>query len=170
MMQSDDLLVRMLPGIDTQQGNVLPHDRVLVRVGPDADLARLLVLDEPRPPAALDAGQGGVELLLELVVAAVDVVDSLGQRARGGVTAAGALGRQVLPEEGVVDVPAAVEVDGGFQGDLGRHVVLGLRLVQLLERGVVVGHVGVVVVLVVQLHDLARDGGLEGAVVVCVRC
>jgi hypothetical protein len=37
---------------------------------------------------------------------------------------------------------------------------------ELLDGGVVGGDVGVVVLGVVQLHDLAADGGLERAVVV----
>jgi hypothetical protein len=41
-----------------------------------------------------------------------------------------------------------------------------LGLLELLHGVVVVGHIGVVVVLVVQLHDLAGDGGLKGAIVV----
>jgi hypothetical protein len=41
-----------------------------------------------------------------------------------------------------------------------------LSLLELLNSGVVAGDIGVVVVLVVQLHDLAVDGGLQGAIVV----
>jgi hypothetical protein len=38
-------VVRMLPRINTQERRELPHDRVLVGVRPDLDLARLVVLD-----------------------------------------------------------------------------------------------------------------------------
>ena len=60
-----------------------------------------------------------------------------------------------------------VEVDQRLLGDLGLDIALVLSLLQLLDRRVVRGHVGVVVLAVVQLHDLAADGGLERAVVVC---
>jgi hypothetical protein len=58
---------------------------------------------------------------------------------------------------------SAIEVDGGLQGDDGLGVVGGL---ELLQRLVEAGDVRLVVLLVVQLHDLAADGGLQGAVVV----
>jgi len=67
----------------------------------------------------------------------------------------------------MVDVSTAVEVDEWLQGNLRSDVFLGLRSLQLFAGGVEAVDVGLVVVLVVQLHDLARDGGLEGAIVVC---
>lgn len=126
----------------------------------------MLVLDEPSPTATLDASQSGVHLLLELLEATVGGVDSLGQSTGWGLTTASALGSQVLPEEGVVQVATTVEVDEGLQGNLGGNVTLVLSLLELLNSGVVAGDIGVVVVLVVQLHDLAVDGGLQGAIVV----
>ena len=59
-----------------------------------------------------------------------------------------------------------VEVDERLLCDLSLDVTLVLGLLQLLDGGVVGGDVGVVVLGVVELHDLAADGGLEGAVVV----
>jgi len=76
------------------------------------------------------------------------------------------LGGEVLPEEGVVDVPATVEVDERLCGDLGLDIVVVDGFLHLLVRGVVAGYVGVVVFGVVELHDFARDGGFESAVVV----
>ena len=61
-----------------------------------------------------------------------------------------------------------VEVDERLLCDLSLDIALVLGLLQLLDGGVVGGDVGVVVLGVVQLHDLAADGGLERAVVVCV--
>lgn len=60
----------------------------------------------------------------------------------------------------------AVEVDKRLLCDLGLDITLVLGLLQLLDSGVVGGDVGVVVLGVVELHDLTADGGLEGAVVV----
>lgn len=73
---------------------------------------------------------------------------------------------QVLPEQSVVDVSTTVEVEEGRDtGGLGR-VALGLGLAKGLESAVEAVDVGLVVLGVVQLHDLARDVRLECAVVV----
>lgn len=61
-----------------------------------------------------------------------------------------------------------VEVDERLLGDLGLDVTLVLGFLELLDGGVVGGDIGVVVLGVVELHDLAADGGLERAVVICV--
>lgn len=161
-----NLLVGVLPGINTEKGLVLANNGVLVGVGADTDLAGLLVLDEPGPTAALNTSQRGVEIVLELIEAAVGAVDGLAEGAGGGLTTAGALGSQVLPEEGVVQVTTAVEVDRRLQGNLGGDITLGLGLLELLNGVVVVGDIGVVVVLVVDLHDLSGNGGLKGTIVV----
>lgn len=135
-------------------------------VGADTDLAGVLVLDKPSPTTTLDASQSGVHLLLELLEATVGGADSLRQSTRWGLTTTSALGSQVLPEEGVVQVATTVEVNCGLQSNLGGDITLVLSLLELLNSGVVAGDIGVVVVLVVQLHDLAVDGGLQGAIVV----
>jgi hypothetical protein len=62
----------------------------------------------------------------------------------------------------------AVEVDQGLGSDLGLDVVACASLLHLLRSCVERGHVGVVVLGVVELHDLAADGRLEGTIVVCV--
>lgn len=59
----------------------------------------------------------------------------------------------------------SVEVDERLQSNLSSNIVLGLGLSQLLGEVVVRSHVGVVVVLVVKLHDLAGDGRLKRAIV-----
>ena len=61
-----------------------------------------------------------------------------------------------------------MEVDERLLGDLSLDVTLVLGFLELLDGGVVGGDIGVVVLGVVELHDLAADGGLERAVVVCV--
>jgi hypothetical protein len=75
--------------------------------------------------------------------------------------------RQILPEESVVDVAAPMEVDQGLQRNLGLDILLLLGSSELLRCGVEPVDVGLVVVLVVELHDLAGDGRLERAVVIC---
>lgn len=64
------------------------------------------------------------------------------------------------------DALTTVEVDERLLCDLSLDVALVLGLLQLLDGGIVGGNVGVVVLGVVELHDLAADGGLKGAVVV----
>lgn len=135
-------------------------------VGLDANVTGLLVLDEPSPAATLDSSKSSIHLVLELLQAAVGVVDGSRQGTGRGLTTASALGSKVLPEEGVVQVTTTVEVDQGLESDLSGNVVLVLGLLELLNGSVVAVDVGLMVVLVVKLHDLAGDGGLESAIVV----
>ena len=60
---------------------------------------------------------------------------------------------------------SAVEFDGALQLDDGRGIGLGEGLVELLERLVVVGDVGLVVLLMVELHDLSANLWLQSTIV-----
>lgn len=142
----------MLPHIDAENGHAL-GDGVLVLGRDDAETCRV-VLDQPTPAAAGDAQQRSVKRMLELVQAAPDAGD-LGDQAgcgvRRSIRARG--GRKVLPEEGVVDVASAVEVECRQNGDAALErvgVVCFDSLVQVCD-------VGLVVLAVVKLHDLGRD-------------
>lgn len=86
--------------------------------------------------------------------------------ALGLATTTLAVGSKVLPEEGVVQVATAVEVEKGRLGGGSLVVVLGLGLGDGLDGGVVAIDVCLVVLRVVKLHDLAGDMRLESAVVV----
>ena len=163
---SKDLL---LPRVDTEDGAELANHRVLVGICLDLDAASLRVLHQPCPSAALNACERSVEFLLESVKAAIVGVDGSSESARWWLTTTLVGGREVLPEQGVVNVTAAVEVDERLQGNLSLDILLLLGLGNLLAEVVERGHVGVVVVLVVQFHDLAGDGGLERAIVVYSR-
>ena len=66
----------MLPGVDAEQRGEVADDGVLVRAGDDLQLAGGLVLGQPGPAAALDAGEGGVGLLDEGGVGAEVAVNS----------------------------------------------------------------------------------------------
>lgn len=68
-------VVGVLPGVDAQQGDQVAGDGVLVRAGDQAQGARLLVLGDPGPAAALNAGEGGVGLLDEGRVGAEVALD-----------------------------------------------------------------------------------------------
>lgn len=60
----------------------------------------------------------------------------------------------------------AVEVDQRLDRDLRLDIALALGLLQLLDLSVVGIHIGAVMLVVVQLHDLAGDGRLKRAIVV----
>ena len=178
-------VVGVLPGVDTKDGAELANNGVLVGVGLDADVASLHVLHQPCPTGPLDTRERSVELALQLVERAVRLGDLGGKGARWRLAAALGLRSEVLPEESVVCVSTCcmlvffwlvlesfvsllttVEVGERLLGDLSLDVTLVLGLLELLDGGVVGGDIGVVVLGVVQLHDLAADGGLERAVVV----
>ena len=53
-----------------------------------------------------------------------------------------------------------------LEGDSGGNIGLGHSLGQFLLGHIEVGHVGVVVLAVVELHDLGADDGLQGVVVI----
>lgn len=157
----------MLPRINPQNRPKLPNDRILIRIRLNTHSPRLRILHQPRPTRPLNPRERGIKLLLERIQAPIPIIDSLREGAGRGLAAA-LVGRgQVLPEEGVVDVAATVEVDEGLEGDLGGDVLLFFGFGHLGGEVVVGGYVGVVVVFVVELHDFAADGGLEGAVVIC---
>lgn len=61
-----------------------------------------------------------------------------------------------------------MEVDQRLLSNLSSNITLGLYLLHLLFGSIVGVDVGVVVLGVVELHDRARDGRLEGAIVVCI--
>lgn len=190
-----NLLVSVLPSINAQQRSHLSNHGVLVlhqnkqresassnpfsnrkimcschvqtyRLSLNPNLARDVMLDQPNPATALHTRQRLIELALKCAEAAPVALDFLGQLAGGRLTTTLALRRQVLPEQRVVDVAAAVEVDGGLEGDFGGDVGFGFGGGVFLDGVVVAVDVGVVVVFVVEFHDLAADGGFEGAVVV----
>lgn len=58
-------------------------------------------------------------------------------------------------------VATAVELEGRLEVDLGGNVVLGLSLLEVLLGSVEAGNVGLVVLVMVESHDLLRDRGLE---------
>lgn len=68
----------------------------------------------------------------------------------------------------MVDVASSVEVDKRLKGNLGLNVLLFPRFGHLFAEVVEGCHVGLVVFVVVQFHDLPGDGGLEGAVVIFI--
>lgn len=121
----------MLPEVDADEGSVADEG---VLVGSRNRLERLAlgVVREPGPARALDSERNGVDLSLEAVERSERLGDGVSERAGGGELGLGRGGRsEVLPEERMVDVAAAVKLDGRLEGDLlldvgrGRGEVLG---------------------------------------------
>ena len=120
----------------------------------------------------MNSRQFRIHELLQIVQAPIRLIDSIAQLSTRWLAAAGRLGGQVLPEQGVVDVPAAVEVDERLQSDLRGWVGRGGGGGELFGEVVVRVYISLVMLAVVELHDLAGDGGLESAIVIChnIRC
>ena len=60
-----------------------------------------------------------------------------------------------------------MEVDQWLCSDLSLNIALGLGFGHLLRGSIERGDIGVVMLGVVEFHDLAADGRLERAIVVC---
>ena len=116
-------IVCVLPHVHADDGDFPSNDRVLILGRNDAQPEIGGILYEPSPAAALDAEQGAAEGLLEPVDTAPGLLDLGAQRGRGvGGRLFGPGRGEVQPEERVVDVTAAIELDCSLQGDLGRNV------------------------------------------------
>lgn len=107
--------------------------------------------------------RGAFELL---VVAIVTVTVTYLESTVGFASAVLVRRGQVLPEQAVVDVTATVEVEQGREGGGLCRVSLGTGFLDLGQGAIEAVDVGLVVVLVMQFHDLARDVGFEGTVVI----
>ncbi len=129
-----------------------------------------LVAYQPAPAAAKLLQAGVVELLLEGVEVAKGALDSVGDGAR---RVAAGVGSHDLPEHGMIHVAAAVvahrSADGlghvlqTFQQIFGTHL---LQLGSFLQRSVEVGYVGLMMLIVMQVHGLRIDVGFESRVIV----
>ena len=154
----------MLPDVDSEERHESRGglQRILIGAGGDAQPLGGGVEGEPSPSGALDGDSGGAEFVLHGLEGAEVALDG-GLEASLGLAAAG---REVLPEDGVIDVPAAVESNGGLESDGGGDVSLRQRLRSLLLGDVEIVDVGGVVLGVMQLHDLSRNRGLQCSEVV----
>lgn len=144
----------------------LTQQRILVSSGDNIQFLSLRVVTQPTPTATLNSGDLSVELGLQLVQSAKVTVNSVLEQTVAEFTTAVLLGGEVLPEQGVVDVSTAVKVDSLLEGDGGFDVLLVECLAELLFSGVETVDVGLMVLGVVKLHDLGRNGGLECTIVV----
>ena len=99
----------------------------------------------------------------EAVERTEELVDR-GRQLAGGTV--GSVGRQIGPENGVVDVSSEVERQVLLEFVDGSERVVRAGFFHLLERGVRACHIRGVVLGVVQLHDARGDVRLERGVVV----
>lgn len=109
----------------------------------------------------------GVDCLLQVLQASEIPLNRLGKLATGRKLGLLRLVRsQVLPEKGVVDVSTAVKFQGGLKGDSSLDSLgsgfLRLELGEGFLSGVETVDIGLVVLGVVQGHDLLGDAGLQG--------
>lgn len=153
----------MLPSVDTDDG-VVRDERVLVLGGNNLKLGVLGVESEPSPTRTLDGGNSGVEAGLQVVERAKVTLNGLLEGTILKLSTAFFGRGKVLPEERVVDVTTTVELDGALKLDLLADIVAGDGLVVSLDGVVKVGDVKLMVLCVVDGHDLLGDGGLEGIV------
>lgn len=122
---------------------------------------------EPSPSRSLHSSSLGVDCLLQVLQATKVPLDRLSKLATGGKLGLFRLVRsQILPEKRVVNVSAPVELQGGLKSDSGLDGLgsgfLGLELGEGFLSGVETVNVGLVVLGVVQGHDLLGDAGLQG--------
>jgi hypothetical protein len=118
---------------------------------------------QPCPARTLDRGGLCGELALESSEAREIASDLIGESTTG---LAATVGAHVAPEHGVVQVAAEVERVLARPVPYERGVVVRTSLLELLERGVRLVHVGLVVLGVMDLHRLRIDVGFERGVVV----
>src|SRR5262245_20311411 len=122
-------------------------------------------LPRQRPPArALHGRSRGRQLLLEGVKAAEVALERRGQLAVRRAVAA--VGRQVLPEQRVQDVPREIERQALFELADVVEAPLMPRVLELAQRVVRTLHVRRVVGVVMQLEKLTRHVRLERVVAV----
>jgi len=143
----------MLPDVNADDGD-MAEERILVSGSYDLQALGGGTVTKPSPTRTLDPSSGGVELGLEFVDAAKGTLElALEVAILEDATISPMLwiGGKVLPEEGVVDVTTAVELESSLKGDAlfwsGSFGVCSLR-------GVKCGDIGLMMLLVVKSHDL----------------
>lgn len=161
----------MLPHIDSKNGRPL-RNRILIlrRHNLQPLLARTLHLHQPAPSTPLQRQQHTRKHLPKRCHRSPLRLDSLLQLRRDllDLRLRGPVGGQVLPEQRVVDVSAAVEPNLLLQGNELGDVAGGLGFFERGQGAVQVSDVRLVVLLVVDLHDLRGDGGFKGLLGVLV--
>src|ERR1700742_2219963 len=154
-------VVGVLPDVAAEDRRGAMNQRALA-VGGLGNL-QLAVLDRQPPPAGAELPDaGGGEIGLELIEPAEILGDLLFQLARQLVAAA--IGLHPVPEMQMVVVLAGIVEDRGVLAERALHNLLqGLSFeFGPLDRIVAVGHVGLMMLVVVELQRFLRHMGGEG--------
>lgn len=145
----------MLPDVNADDGNVR-QEWVLVGSSDNLELLGGLVIAKPAPARALDGSSLGIHLLLEVLEAAKVSLDLVVEDTRGGnLDLSRAGGSKVLPEERVVNVTTTVELEGRLKGNSSLEVASSRGLLERLLSGVETVDVSLVVLGVVEIHNLS---------------
>lgn len=153
-------IISMFPHIHPKNRHLI-RNRILILRRNNLQLAPRSISHQPTPSTPLQPQKRSPKRLLELLDRPVLGLDGRLQDGGGlvDVRLGGGVGGQVLPEEGVVDVATAVELDLLLEVDELGDVVCGESGGLGGEGGVEVGDIGLVVFLVVDFHDLFADDG-----------
>jgi len=149
-------IVSMLPHVHPKERNVTRPHRVLISRCHNAQATAGTVSDEPAPPAPLDGHKGGCKSALELGCAAPGLLDldsELWRRLGARLGSTG--GSKVCPEQSMINVTAPVELDGPLQCYLGGDIAGINRSNVRLEGAVEIRDIGLVMLAVVQRHNLS---------------
>jgi hypothetical protein len=174
-------------GIGEEGGGLARTEQwILVRRRHNLEFPRLGVITEPSPPTTLYASGGRIKLLLERIDRAKVALKRGFQLAVFELAATLLGGREVPPEEGVVDVALGRSIrsageqandDGGCWRDLDHILTSAVELERGLESDplarrrrldvcllccVEASHVGLMVLRMMEHHDFGRDVGLQG--------
>jgi len=157
---------RMLPDIDTNDGD-MGQERILVGSGDNLQALGGGVQAQPSPSRPLNTKSGSVELLLEVVEAAKRLVNGVLQRTglqNASISLVLRCSRgKVLPEQRVVDMSTAVELESSLEGD----TLLGGGCLGICSLcGIESVDVSLMMLLVVKLHDLSANERLKGIIAV----
>jgi hypothetical protein len=154
-------VISMFPHVDSENRNFALSDHRVLIFGGDDGKSLLLAdfnLDQPAPSTSLYTKKCRVKSLFKFLFVAprrLDLFDEFGSSCALGLCCA--CGCKILPEERVVDVSTSAELDALLQRNLRRYItcVHGFRLG--LQRSVQVRDVRLMVLAVMQFHDLRRD-------------
>lgn len=130
---------------------------ILVGARCDLNALRVLVVAEPSPSRAL-YGHG---CLGEFLFKCIETAKLLGQFALQIARRTRLFRAEIFPENRMIDVAAAVELQRALQCDYLGCVILLQSLLQLHFGRIEVGDVRLMMLLMMQLHDFARNNRFE---------
>ena len=164
-------VIGVLPDVDSEQwdklGPLILH-HVLIRRLHILQLFRVRVVGEPAPATTLQSGGAPVEVLLEALDAAPLSFHECAKLAALVRQVSTAIwdGSECVPEELVVQVTTAVELDLAKKAAVFTHVVSIATLQRfkgLLLQSIEVINVGAMMLAIMEVHQVTTDDRLECA-------